>query len=147
MKTWVCAIGLMVGLTGLPVAAQDRFTGDLCGNKADIVLKTPGPDANSELKKFFGVWGKGEWDNGTCFALAVTEVNGNVATIQYFYGTGAPPDSVVPGSFVKTDAVMKGNYLSFTSMKGFPHSYQLVGGQLKGWVGQLTIRNNLQKLQ
>ncbi len=147
-KSAACIFGaLAVAAIALPAAAQQHFQGDICGNKADVILKTPGADANPELKKFFGVWGKGKWDNNLCTGLAVTEVKGNTATVQYFYGAGSGSDSPVPGSFVKTDAVMKGKYLSFTSLKGYAVSYELTGGQLKGWFGNVSTSDRLQKLQ
>lgn len=147
MKTWVLGVSLVGAFISAPVVAQDRFTGDLCGNKADVVLKAPGPDANPELKKFIGVWGKGKWENNLCTALAVTEVNGNTATVRYFYGAGMPPNDTNPGSFVKADAVLKGKYLFFKSLKGFDVSYELVGGQLMGWFGNIKLTERLQKLQ
>jgi len=147
MKTWVLGVSLVSTFISSPVVAQERFTGDLCGNKADVILKTPGADANPELKKFYGVWGNGKWINDICTALAVTEVNGNTATVQYFYGAGRPPDSTVPSSFIKTDAVMKGKYLYFRSMKGFEVTYELVDGQLMGWFGNVKLAERLKKLQ
>lgn len=147
MKVWISSLGVVVALLSVPGMAQDRFAGDLCGNKADVVLKAPGPDANPELKKFFGVWGKGKWINDICTALAVTEINGNTATVQYFYGAGRPPDSTVPNSFVKTDAVMKGKYLFFKSMKGYDVTYEVVDGQLMGWFGNTKLADRLQKLR
>lgn len=138
----------MVGLTGLPVAAQETFTGDICGNKVSLVLKTPGADANPELKKFFGVWGKGKWENNACTGLAVLEIKGNVATIEYFYGAGANSPSQPPGSFVKTDAVMKGKQLFFNSRAGYPVYYELTGeGKLNGWFSANRMIDHLQKLK
>jgi hypothetical protein len=147
-KPSACILGALVAAAvAFPAAAQQHFQGDICGNKADVVLKTPGADANPELKKFWGVWGKGKWDNHMCTGLVVSEINGTTATIQYFYGSGSPPDSPVPGSFIKKDAVMKGKYLSFTSLKGYAVSYELTGGQLKGWFGNVSTSDRLQKLQ
>ncbi|MCF8533461.1 MAG: hypothetical protein K9G48_10695 [Reyranella sp.] len=145
MNPWLSIVGLFGALIAMPAVAQERFTGDLCGNKADLVLKTPGADANPELKKFFGVWDKGKWDYGMCNALAVTEINGNAATVHYFYGVGVGTSA--PGSFVKTDAVMKGKHLFFKSKLGYDVSYELTGGQLMGWFGTTTITDKLQKLK
>ena len=147
MKALLWGACLAGAFINLPVAAQDRFTGDLCGNKADVVMKTPAADANPELKKFFGVWGKGKWENNLCTALAVTEVSGNTATVRYFYGAGIPPNDTMPNSFAKADAVMKGKYLFFKSLKGFDVSYELVNGQLMGWFGNIKLTERLQKLQ
>jgi len=125
-------------------AAQETFTGDLCGQKVNLVLKTPGADANPELKKFFGVWGKGKWDINMCNAIAMTEINGNVATVYYFYGIGDRTST--PGFFVETGAVMKDKSLSFVR-KGYPVTYDLTDGQLMGWYGATKLSDKLQKLK
>lgn len=94
---------ILAGVVGVaiaasvPAAAQEKhYQGDICGNRADIVLKTPSDDANVQLKQFFGVWGKGMWSTRMCTGLAVTEVNGNTATVQYFYGAGTLPTQRCP---------------------------------------------------
>ena len=129
-------------------AAEETFSGDLCGNQVNLVLKTPAANADPKLKKHFGVWGLGKWDNGMCTALAVTEINGSVATVHYFYGAGMPPNAPgMPGSFVKTDAVMKGKYLFFKSKLGYDVTYELTNGQLMAWFSTVTLSDKLQKLQ
>ena len=126
-------------------AAQETFTGDLCGNKVvNLVLKTPGADADPEMMKRFGVWGDGEWDFGMCNAIAVTEINGKVATVHYFYGIGVGVSA--PGFVVVKDAVMKDKSLFFTR-KGYPVTYDLVNGQLTGWYGATKLTRNLKKLK
>ena len=80
--------------------------------------------------------------------LAVTEINGSVATVHYFYGAGMPPNAPgMPGSFVKTDAVMKGKYLFFKSKLGYDVTYELTNGQLMAWFSTVTLSDKLQKLQ
>lgn len=145
MNKWLWGMGLLGALAGLPAAAQDRFAGDLCGNKVDVVMKAPAPDANPELRKFHGAWGKGKWATGICNGIVVSEVTPTSATVHYFYGTG--PGVPNPGSFVKTDAVMKGKYLFFKSALGADVSYEMSGNQLTGWFGNTKLADPLQKLQ
>jgi len=135
--------GVAVATAALPAAAGE-YT--LCGNKANVVLKTPGADADPTLKQYFGIWDNGKWSTGICNGLVVSEVNGNKATVTYYYGAG-PGASATPGSFTKTDATMKGKYLSFKSEKGADVSYELAGGELKGWFGNTELSKKLQKAQ
>ncbi len=138
--------GIAIAASALPAAAaQQHFKGDICGNKVDIDLKVPGADANPKLKEFFGVWGKGRWSTSTCTGLIVSEINGDKATVHYYYGAG--PDAPAAGTFTKTDAVMKGKYLFFKSLRGYDVSYEPTGNQLKGWFGTVTLTDRLQKLQ
>jgi len=136
------AIGVVIMCAAMPASAQEF---DLCGNKANVILKTPGADASPELKKFWGVWGKGEWAGSICNALVVSEVNGDKATVEYFYGSA--PGVPKPGSFVSADATMKGKYLFFKSSKGSDVSYEFTGGQLNGWFGSTALDKKLQKLK
>ncbi|OGC88259.1 hypothetical protein A2419_00965 [Candidatus Adlerbacteria bacterium RIFOXYC1_FULL_48_26] len=135
--------------TASAAAAPDQvFSGKLCDVKVDVVLKTPGADANPELKKFFGVWGEGVWENSACTALAVTEVNGNVATVLYVYGAGSNSVSSPPGSFVIQDATVVKGQLFFKSRKGYSVYYQLTSqGRLDGQFGTNLMKRHLPKLR
>lgn len=42
---------------------------------------------------------------------------------------------------------MKGKWLYFHSLRGFEVTYELKDGQLKGWFGNISTIENLQKLQ
>jgi hypothetical protein len=138
-------VGALVAAIALPAAAQQHYQGDICGNKVDVDLKAPDANANAQLKPFYGVWAKGRWSTSTCTGLIVSEINGDNATVHYYYGAG--PDAPTPGTFTKTDAVMKGKSLYFHSLKGYELSYEMTSSGLKGWFGTTRTDQNLQKLQ
>jgi hypothetical protein len=148
-KSFVAGVaGIALAMMALPAsAAESHFQGDLCGNKVDVVLKTPGPDANPKLKEFFGVWGNGRWTTGTCAGLIVSEINGDKPVVSYYYGSGA--DAAQAGVYKPADPGLKSSkWLLFHSSKGYEVSFEPVGAkELKGWFGSVQTDKKLQKLQ
>lgn len=137
---------LVASSIAFSASAQQRYQGDLCGNKVDVVLTTPDANANPTLKQFFGVWGDGKWSTTTCAGLIVSEINGDKAVVHYYYGAG--PDAPHAGVYAPSDAGLKsGKWLLFHSSKGFEVSFELVGDQLKGWFGNNKTAENLKKRQ
>lgn len=146
MKVWVCALGITGMVAATDAAAQQRFTGDLCGNKVDTTIKAAPAGTDPKLAAYLGVWRDGKWESGTCNGLIVSEINGGKVTVTYYFGTGVGVPQ--PGSFTKTDAVLSGKYLSFLSLRGSKVMYEPAANEtLKGWFDSMQTATNLKRAQ
>jgi hypothetical protein len=146
MNVWACAAGIAAFVVATGAAAQQPFSGDLCGNKANVTIKPAPAGTDPKLVAFLGVWSGGKWESGTCNALVVSEINGGKATVTYYFGRGV--DVPTPGSFTKTDAAMSGKYLKFISLRGSTVMYEPAsGGMIKGWFDSLQTVTNLKRAQ